>query len=152
MSEELTPEQIEELKRQLEQAKSELQVERQKQVVVQTNPQDKFLETLIDKGGQIFMTYAQMSAESEKYNLDKNVELEKEELVVINKLDTKDKIYKGVMIGICVLALILSALFIEKAEVVIPVLSLIIGLLFKSNSLSEYFTHAKRKLNSNDDE
>lgn len=152
MSEELTPEQIEELKRQLEQAKSELQAERQKQLIIQTNLQDKFLETLIDKGGQILMTYSQMSAESARYTMDRDVELEKEELVVINKLDTKDKVYKGVMIGICVLALILSSLFIEKAEVVIPVLSLIIGLLFKSNSLSEYFTHAKRKLNSNDDE
>lgn len=146
MEDNLTPEQVNELKNQLALTKKELEETRQKQqLVVQSNPQDKFIETLFDKGGQMLIEYSKMSAETQKYTVDKQTEIDKEELIVINKLDTKEKIYKGSLIGLCVIALVLSALFIPKAEVVIPVLSLIIGLLFKSSSLSDFFTHSKNK-------
>ncbi len=146
MEEKSTTQQIEDLRKQLELTKVELEKAQQKQqVVVQTNPQDKFIEALFDKGGQMLIDYSKMTSETQKYTIDKQTEIEKEELIIINKLDTKEKIYKGSLIGLCVMALVLSALFIPKAEVVIPVLSLIIGLLFKSNSLSDFFTHSKNK-------
>lgn len=152
MSENLTPEQIQELLRQLDQQNQELEVLRQQQVVVQPTTQDNLIQNLIEKGGPFVMEYMKMNAESERYAVDKDTELEKEELKIIDKLDTKEKFYKGILLFVCLTALILSALFIEKAEVVIPVLSLIIGLLFKSNTLSDFFSHAKRKLNNTDDE
>jgi hypothetical protein len=57
-----------------------------------------------------------------------------------------------VLIAICILSLLIAAFFIEKAEVIIPVLSLIIGLLFKSNALSEYYSKGKNDLTSNEDQ
>lgn len=146
MEDNLTPAQVKELKNQLLLTKKELEDTRQKQhPVVQTNPQDNFIEKLFDKGGQMLIEYSKMSAETQKYSVDKQIEIEKEELIVINKLDTKEKIYKGSLIGLCVVSLVLSALFIPKAEFVIPVLSLIIGLLFKSSSLSDFLAHSKNK-------
>ncbi|MFN7910478.1 MAG: hypothetical protein ACK5QC_01560 [Bacteroidota bacterium] len=152
MSDNLTPEQIQELLKKLEEQNQELEILRQQKVIVQPATQDNLLQNLIEKGAPFIMEYMKMSSESERYSVDKDVELEKEELKIIDKLDTKEKFYKGILLFTCLAALILSALFIEKAEVVIPVLSLIIGLLFKSNTLSDFFSHAKRKLNNNDDE
>jgi len=135
--------QINELKKQLEEAKNELEVYRQPQSAITINSQDKFIETLFEKGGTIFSHYTQIVAETQKHRIDRSAEFEKEELKMINKLDSKEKIYKGVLIAICILSLLIAAFFIEKAEVIIPVLSLIIGLLFKSNALSEYYSKGK---------
>lgn len=145
MEENLTPEQIQELQKQLEQTKKDLELSRQNPTVVQSSSQDKLIETFLEKGAAVFIETSKTSAEVQKYTADKKGELEKEELKAINKLDTKEKLYKGTLIIVCISALILSAIFIEKAEVVIPVLSLIIGLLFKSNSLSDFFSHKKNK-------
>jgi hypothetical protein len=153
MDNNLTPEQIRELQENLEKYKSELDLARQQQVSYQTNPQDKFIETLFDKGGDIFKEWTKVSADTHKYSIDKESEEHKEELKIINKLDTKEKLYKGILISICIVALLVSALNFEKAEVIIPVLSLIIGLLFKSNSLMDFFTHkGKRKDGPSDNE
>ncbi len=145
MSEDFTPEQISDLKKQLEDTKKQLEDARNSQIVVQHNPQDQFIETLFDKGGQMFMEYMKVSTETQRYHADKDAEVEKEELKVIDSLDTKEKKYKGILIITCILALVLSALFIPKPELIIPVISLIIGLLFKSNSLSDFFSHSKSK-------
>jgi len=42
-------------------------------------------------------------------------------------------------------------MFIKKAEVVIPVLTLIIGLLFKTNSLSDFRSLTKDKYERNNE-
>lgn len=145
---------MQELQDKLEQTQNELEHIRENQSVVQTqtNPTDKLLDTIIDKGSDFLTQYFVQSAETEKYNSDRAAELEKEELRIINKLDNKEKLYKGVLIGVCVGSLVLSAFFIEKAEVVIPVLSLVIGLLFKSSSLSEFFKHRKNKTTNKSEE
>jgi hypothetical protein len=78
MEDKLTPEQIKELMSQLELTKKELEESRQKQqIIVQTNPQDKFIETLFDKGGQMLIEYSKMSAETQKYTVDKQTEIDK---------------------------------------------------------------------------
>lgn len=119
--------------------------------IQEISPQDKFLETLIEKGGQVLMGYTQMNQETQKYSIERQSEIEKEELKIVNKFDIRDKIYKGTLIGVCIVALILSAMFIEKAEVVIPVLTLIIGLLFKTNSLSDFRSLTKDKYDKNNE-
>ncbi|GAA3579678.1 hypothetical protein [Snuella lapsa] len=119
--------------------------------IQEISPQDKFLETLIEKGGQVLMGYTQMSQETQKYSIDRQSEIEKEELKTANKFDIRDKIYKGILIVVCIISLILSDLFIEKAEVVIPVLTLIIGLLFKTNSLSDFRSLTKDKYDKNNE-
>lgn len=146
MEENLSPDQIKQLKEELSSAKFELQDIRQKQNIVQVSSQDRFLEILFDKGGEIFKEFTKMSSETQKHVSDQELALKKEELIVITKLDTKEKIYKGILIIICISALVLSALFIEKAEAIIPVLSLIIGLLFKANSLSDFFSHKQKNI------
>ena len=93
-----------------------------------------------------------MKKEADQLDSQITVELEKEEMKIIERLDKREKIYKGTLIGVCIISLLISAVFIQKAEVVIPVLSLIIGLLFKSNSLSDFLSHAKRKLKSGGNE
>lgn len=145
MSENLTPEQVKELQDSLEQHKKELDIARKNQVFVQTDPQDKFIETLFDKGGDIFKEWAKINADVNKYSVDKETEAHKEELRVINKLDTKEKIYKGVLIGICIATLIVASLYVDNSQAIIPVISLIIGLLFKNNTLNDFFTHSRKK-------
>lgn len=153
MENNLTPEeQIEALRLKLNEQEQEIESLKQSRIVVQQNTQENFLKVIAEMGIPLVGKYLESTAEENRYNMDKEVELEKEEMKVIDKLDTKEKIYKGILLVICLTALVLSALYIEKAEVVIPVLSLIIGLLFKSNTLSDFFSHAKRKLNSPNDE
>lgn len=148
MSENLTDQEINRLKSELSEAKKQLEDIRNNPTAVQLNPQDKFLEALFDKGENIFLEYRKMKKEADQLDSQITVELEKEEMKIIERLDKREKIYKGTLIGVCIISLLISAVFIQKAEVVIPVLSLIIGLLFKSNSLSDFLSHAKRKLKS----
>ncbi len=142
----LSPEQQKELQNQLTQTKHELETMRnhKQQYIQQYNAQDKFIETLFDKGGEILIEYTKMSSSTQKYQIDKETEIEKEELVAINKLDTKEKIYKGILIGICLFALVLIPIFIKESQMIIPVLSLVIGLLFKSNSVSDFIAFRKK--------
>ncbi len=152
MSENLTDQEINRLKSELSEAKKQLEDIRNNPTAVQLNPQDKFLEALFDKGENIFLEYRKMKKEADQLDSQITVELEKEEMKIIERLDKREKIYKGTLIGVCIISLLISAVFIQKAEVVIPVLSLIIGLLFKSNSLSDFLSHAKRKLKSGGNE
>ena len=152
MSENLTDQEINRLKSDLSEAKKQLEDIRNNPTAVQLNPQDKFLEALFDKGENIFLEYRKMKKEADQLDSQITVELEKEEMKIIERLDKREKIYKGTLIGVCIISLLISAVFIQKAEVVIPVLSLIIGLLFKSNSLSDFLSHAKRKLKSGGNE
>ena len=152
MSENLTDQEINRLKSELSEAKKQLEDIRNNPTAVQLNPPDKFLEALFDKGENIFLEYRKMKKEADQLDSQITVELEKEEMKIIERLDKREKIYKGTLIGVCIISLLISAVFIQKAEVVIPVLSLIIGLLFKSNSLSDFLSHAKRKLKSGGNE
>lgn len=152
MSENLTDQEINRLKSELSEAKKQLEDIRNNPTAVQLNPQDKFLEALFDKGENIFLEYRKMKKEADQLDSQITVELEKDEMKIIERLDKREKIYKGTLIGVCIISLLISAVFIQKAEVVIPVLSLIIGLLFKSNSLSDFLSHAKRKLKSGGNE
>lgn len=150
MNNELTPEQSSELKEQLEKTKKDLETTRQQQTVVQLNPQDKFIETLVEKGGELLIQYARVTAENQRYEADKEMEFKKEELRVIDKLDYREKLYKGLLIGLCIIILFITPIFVEKAEIIIPVLSLIIGLLFKSSALSDFFSFSKKEKPGND--
>ena len=152
MSENLTDQEINRLKSELSEAKKQLEDIRNNPTAVQLNPQDKFLEALFDKGENIFLEYRKMKKEADQLDSQITVEVEKEEMKIIERLDKRENIYKGTLIGVCIISLLISAVFIQKAEVVIPVLSLIIGLLFKSNSLSDFLSHAKRKLKSGGNE
>lgn len=133
------------VKKQLEELNQKIEALKNGQVPEKTS-NEKALEMIFDKGTPLLMGYMQLQNEANTAQSEKDCELEREEMVIINKLDTKEKVYKGIMIGFCLTALMLASLFLEKAECIIPVLSLIIGLLFKSNSLSDFFSHAKHKL------
>jgi hypothetical protein len=144
METKLTPEQVE-IQKKTSETKTILQEATIRQLIAKSNSEDKFIEVLFDKGGKLLVEYSKITSETNRYAIEKDNEFQKEELKVIDRLDTKEKIYKGVLISLCVLALVLSAMFIPKAEVIIPVLSLIIGLLFKSSSLADFFSHSKGK-------
>ena len=144
MEHNLTPDQVNQLKTELQNTKQELALAHQQQLTSQ-NPQDKFIEVLFDKGGEIFKEWNKNSIDVHKYSLDKETEIQKEELKIINKLDTKEKLFKGLLITFCIITLVIASFYLEKAQGIIPVLSLIIGLLFKSSTLSDFFSHSKRK-------
>lgn len=146
MEENTAPQQINELKLQIN-ALHQIVIElKEKQIVAQSNSNERLFDTLLEKAAPVVMSFMKMKAEADGVNLSQEIELEKEEMVVIDKLDTKEKYFKGIMLTVCLAALLSATIFLEKAEGIIPVLSLIIGLLFKSNSLADYFTHAKHKL------
>jgi hypothetical protein len=151
MEDNFTPDPKNELVRQLQVAKKEIETLRRKQDYFQYNPQDKFIETLFDKGGEILIEYTKINSEIDKHQIDKKSEIEKEELTTIIKLDTKEKIFKGILIGICLLSLIIIPIFIKESQMIIPVLSLVIGLLFKSNSVTDFIAFRKKNKTDNDE-
>lgn len=99
----------------------------------------------------LLLNYAETQNDIIKHQINSDTELTKENNKLIEKLDTKEKIYKGVMILICISALLVTAFYIPKSETIIPVLTLIIGLLFKNNSLSDFFSHKKKNTHFEDE-
>lgn len=146
----LSQDQQKQLLQDLKNTQDELNNARSAQVQ-QLNPQDKFIETLFDKGGAIFLKYSEMTTKVSESEMEYSKEIEKAELKAIQKLDFRDKIYKGFLIGLCIVALVTIPLFVPKSEMVIPVLSLIIGLLFKSSSVSDFFAFKKSSKNETDE-
>jgi len=68
----------------------------------------------------------------------------KEELNIIMQLDKREKTYKIILITLCIIALLIS-FNIGKSEIIVPVLTLIIGASLKVNSLSEFFSWKNKK-------
>jgi len=114
--------------------------------------QENFIDTLFDKGGKLLMEYNNISMENQKYSIDKDSELEKEELKVIERFDIREKWFKGILLVTCLSALILTPIYTDKAASIIPVLSFIIGLLFRSNSLTGFYSFSKKKYKNRIDE
>ena len=139
------------MKADLKQTKEELEFERQQSSVIQQNPQDKFIETLFDKGGAMFMSYLKTNAESEKYAIEKQTEYETQELKIVDNLDRRDKIFKGLLLVLSIFSLGLLAYF-EKAQSIAPVIGVVIGLLLKTSSITEFFAGGKKKNNNADNE
>ena len=88
MSENLTDQEINRLKSELSEAKKQLEDIRNNPTAVQLNPQDKFLEALFDQGENIFLEYRKMKKEADQLDSQITVELEKEEMKIIERLDT----------------------------------------------------------------
>lgn len=135
---------VNELNEEITLAKNELELNRQSSISSNLEQQDKFIELLFDKGGEIFTKYNEIVSENEKFLIEKNNIYQLEELKVVNMLDRRDKIFKGILIIVCIFLLCLLAYY-EKAQSIAPVIGVIIGLLFKSNSLSDYFSSNKKK-------
>jgi len=150
MEENLTPEQQKNLIEQLNSAKEELEVLRNQTKVQQLSPQDKFIETLFDKGGEIMLQFTKMNSETQKFELEKISEIEKQELDIINKIDSKEKIYKGILITFTIITLVVVSIYVEKAQMIVPVISLIIGLLFKTNSVTDFIAFRNKNKNKNE--
>ena len=135
---------VNELNEEITLAKNELELNRQSSISSNLEQQDKFIELLFDKGGEIFTKYNEIVSENEKFLIEKNNIYQLEELKVVNMLVRRDKIFKGILIIVCIFLLCLLAYY-EKAQSIAPVIGVIIGLLFKSNSLSDYFSSNKKK-------
>ena len=151
MENNLTPEEVDKIKNELIKTQEELKVAKEQQYIVQQNPQDKFLETLFDKGGEILKVHLQTNTEKEKYLLDKQTEYDKEELKTVDTLDSRDKLFKGVLLSVSIAALGLLAYF-EKAQSVAPVLGVVIGLLLKTSSITDFFSGGKSKFKGSEGE
>ena len=143
-------EEINELKKEVEKTKPELEVARHGVDSPSTNSQDKFIETLFDKGGVIFERWLQTTSENEKFSIEKQNEIEKEEMQVAQVLDSRDKVYKAIIITVCILAMSILAYF-EKAQSVAPVIGVIIGLVLKSSSITEFFGGGGKNKNADID-
>ncbi len=116
-----------------------------------SNNNDKTLEIIVEKGVPILQEHLKSTHDLKTSLLKNELELEKEEMKVIERLDLKEKIYKGILIAICLTALVISAIYIPKSEVIIPIISLVIGLLFRSSSLSDFLRHSKSKFSNSED-
>ncbi len=105
----------------------------------------KDLEALVEQISNPILEYFKLKSEEQDRANERSSQEDFEKLKLIDKLDTKDKLFKGVLIIICITALLLVTALIEDSEGVIPVLSLIIGLLFKNSSLSDFLSFHKDK-------
>jgi uncharacterized membrane protein len=102
------------------------------------------LSIIISEGVKVITNYYSSKNEADKNSLEKSIEFEKEELNVIDKMDVREKIFKGILIAICLAALIFVSMYLrDSSQAIIPVISLIIGLLFRSSSMSDFLTLRK---------
>lgn len=115
-----------------------------------SDPQTILVSKGIEIVGKIYESYLQRQIESKKQHLELNSSFEKEELTTVNNLDKRDKIYKGIMLFICISALSILAVY-DKASSVAPVIGVVIGLVLQNNIITDYFTGSgkKKKIKSN---
>ena len=125
----------------------------QKQQPKTTQPptQDRFMEMLIEKGAPIVTEYLRTTYESKKHQTEKQTEYGLQELKSMDLLDRRDKIYKGILLIACIIALGVLAYF-EKAQSVAPVLGVIIGLLLKNSSIGEFISGGRKKIETKSNE
>lgn len=105
----------------------------------------KDIEALVEQITNPILEYFKLKSEEQDRANERSSQEDLEKLKLIDKLDTKDKLFKGVLIVVCITALLLVTALIEDSEGVTPVLSLIMGLLFKNSSLSDFFSFHKDK-------
>lgn len=106
--------------------------------------QSKLLETVVEKIGMVFTDYINSNAETNRQNLEKVKQVELETLKTLDQLDKRDKWYKAIMIVLCVGALSILGYF-DKAQQLSPVIGVIIGLLLKSSSITEFLSTEGKK-------
>ncbi|MBX7156445.1 MAG: hypothetical protein K1X91_15930 [Bacteriodetes bacterium] len=112
--------------------------------------QSKLLETVVEKIGMVFTDYINSNAETNRQSLEKVKQVELETLKILDQLDKRDKWYKAIMIVLCVGALSILGYF-DKAQQLSPVIGVIIGLLLKSSSITEFLSTEGKKTASKTD-
>ena len=114
------------------------------------NPeQQAFLKELVEYAIPFFKHYNDSKTALQRQSSDNESVIAKQELDMLNRIDKRDKIYKALIIALCLIALIIVA-FIDKLQGISPIIGVIIGLVLKSNSISEYFS-ASRNTNTDGD-
>ena len=111
---------------------------------LRTLSQEEVFGNIIEHAVSVYKDYQEKSLASDTFSLEKEADNARLELETINKLDRRDKWYKGIMLSICIGALIISA-FWDKLQNISPVIGVIIGLLLKSNIISEYYAGSRGK-------
>ncbi|MFN8366723.1 MAG: hypothetical protein U0Y96_05715 [Candidatus Kapaibacterium sp.] len=106
--------------------------------------QSKLLETVVEKIGMVFTDYINSNAETNRQNLEKVKQVELETLKTLDQLDKRDKWYKAIMIVLCVGSMCILG-YIDKAKEITPVIGVIIGLLLKSSSITEFLSTEGKK-------
>ena len=114
--------------------------------------QKEMLELLFTVGGEFFLNMKEKQANTDSEQMKYDFELEQTKLKSIEQLDKREKNFKLVLLSLCIIALVISIAFLEKSEIIVPVISLIIGLLFKSNSFSEYLKYSSKSNSETDGE
>ena len=114
--------------------------------------QKEMLELLFTVGGEFFLNMKEKQANTDSEQMKYEFELEQTKLKSIEQLDKREKNFKLVLLSLCIIALVISVAFLAKSEIIVPVISLIIGLLFKSNSFSEYLKYSSKNNSEMDGE
>jgi hypothetical protein len=138
---------VAELTRQNLQLRQQLQQTSQQITVQAQDNQEKLLKL----GSELLDTYLKSKANTERFAAEKNAEYQQKELETVERLDLRDKIYKGLMLIFLISALIASTQF-GVFDKLAPIISLLIGLLFKNSLISEFFTATKKRSNESEDE
>ncbi|MEZ0612373.1 hypothetical protein ACAW74_27945 [Fibrella sp. WM1] len=130
----------EELKRQNAALMQKLHDANQQVTVQQNDSQEKLLKM----GSELLDTYLKNKANTERFLAEKQAEYQHKELETVERLDFRDKIYKGLMLIFLIAALLGSTQF-GVFDKLAPIISLLIGLLFKNSLISEFFTATKKR-------
>ena len=108
--------------------------------------QNQLLDKAIDVCAKLYEVYINKKATLDKQEIKLITEFEKQELEVVDKLDKRDKFFKGIILIVCIAGLIATAI-LEVATSVAPILGVIIGLILKNNAISEYFSGSTKRKN-----
>lgn len=104
--------------------------------------QEDLIKSLAQYGGPIFKDFQEQKMTVQKFEIEKDSEIKQAEFVIINKMDHRDKWYKGATILLCLIALVVVSFF-DKLQGVSPIIGVIIGLVLKSNSINDFLGTSK---------
>lgn len=111
---------------------------------IAVDPVTHLMEQVVKHGGPLYKEWLNAKASSNVVQIEKGVEFEKLELASVERLDRRDKIFKFLVILVCILSLSILA-WKEKSSSVAPVIGVVIGLVLQGNVITEYFSGALKK-------
>lgn len=109
---------------------------------VEMDPQEALIKIIAEYVTPMYKSNQEQKMIIQRLSIEKDAEIKNLQLMALNKLDNRDKWYKGLVILACLIAMSVCA-FIDKLQGLSPVIGVIIGLVLKTNSISEFLTGVK---------
>lgn len=131
-----TKESFEELKNELSEVKKEFKDFKKNSLPASTQQVDnseQFLNTIVEKGVDVFETWTKGQIETNKYAIDKAHETEEKRFKIVDKLDKRTNLFKGIILIVTIICGVVLSIYDKLNEGVLAMLVFVIASMLTNN-------------------